>query len=307
MKHIKSFVLPLLLLVAVCAGRYIKTRQTEQLLSYQELVDKIDLPKEESKQAGLSNERILKDLAPLIQSNSVDHVAEYIVNLPIPFERKVELISQIVGNDAYSFTRDDDVQLILNVAQHYPADSKEQEQIFDIFLTFPPLLKESYPVLMAVNYHYDAVVLPLITWGHKRAQDEFELKQDLDDIKLRSVARAVEQEDGDALRSIHNLSRGIDRDQATSLVWEIAHTGNSSSMLKVLNEVGADLNAVKEGKTPLIEAVIKRYRSVVQALLDAGVDIDKIVDPEIGSALQQSFEQRDVYIEQMLRQAGAKE
>ena len=293
--------------MAVCAGRYIKTRQRQPLLLYQELVDKIDLPKEESKQAGLGNEQLLKDLSPLIQSRSVDHVAQYMMNSQVPFKQKIELISQIVGNNAYNFTRDDDVQLILNVAQYYPADSKEQEQLFDIFLIYPLLLKEGYPVMSAVKYHYDNAVLPLITWGHERAQDNPDLKQDLEDIKFRSVVRAVEQEDGDALRAIHNLSRGIDRDQATSLVWEIAHTGNPSSMLRVLNEVGANLNDVKEGKTPLIEAVIKRYRPVVQALIDAKIDINKIADPEIGSALQQSFEQKDVSIEQMLRDAGARE
>lgn len=307
MKYLKPFILPLFLLMAVSAGRYIKTRQMQPLLSYQELVDKIDLPEEESKQVKISNEQFLKGLSPLIQSRSVDHVAQYIVNSPIPFKGKVELISKIVGNDGYDFTQDDDLQLILNVAQHYPVDSKEQEQIFDILLKVPLLLKETYPIMMAVKYHYDSVIVPLITWGHERAKDNPELKQDLEDIKFRSVVRAVEQEDGDALRAIHNLSRGIDRDQATSLVWEIAHTGNSSSMLKILNQVGADLDDVKEGKTPLIEAVIKRHKPVVQALIDAGVDRHKVADPEIGSALKQAFEQRDGQIEHILRKGGAKE
>ncbi len=307
MKHMKPFLLPFLLLLVVCAVRYVKTRQVEPLLSYQELADKIDLPKDEGRQRGLSTAALLRDLAPLIQSRSVDHAAEYIMHREIPFERKTALISLIVANNAYTFTRSDDVQLILNVAQHYPADSKEQEELFDLLVAFPVLLKESDPVMLAIKYHYDAVVLPLITWGHKRALDNPELKRYLEDMRFRSVVQAVEQEDAASLRAIHNLSRGINREQATDLVWEIAHNGKPASMLSVLNQVGADLNDVKDGKTPLIQAVIKRYEPVVHALIEAGVDVNKIADPEIGSALQQSFETRDATIEQMLRDAGAQE
>jgi hypothetical protein len=331
MKFIKPFVLPLLLLVVVFLFKTVYVQelsadQKEQVtknsfLTYDQLREQLQLSDEPSEsdvesqsvqdqqmeKRIVSNELLLSRMAAQLASRSVEQVASYIAHDEIPLGQRIELLGEIITNNAYGFSYDDAVQLVLDIANRYQPGSENQRQVFKLLTQFKDLLKKSSPLFIAVENGYKQTILPLIEWSIKMAPQHPEVKEDLQELKYRALVRAVDEENAKALQGIYNFSQGISKEHATDLVWHIAENGKSASLLPELKKMGADIDQSRGKMTPVIQAVVNKYTDVVEQLIELGVDLNKIVDLEFGTALQQAIASRDVPMESLLRKAGAHE
>lgn len=256
----------------------------------------------------LPDEQMLDQLLPLLASRSVENVAAFLKNDVVIRPQKISLLRQILQDTTYGFFQNDAVQLVLDVANGYAAGSPEQEELFGLLLEHPELIKNHSPLYIAVKNDYTRTFLPLLAWSMKHAKESTEIQKDLTEIKMKALTLAVDLGDGAALDKIKQFSlQGINPQEATALVWYIVQTGNHPELLSKLKAFGADLDSVRGKFTPLIAAVENGMSEVVQQLIALKVDLDKIADPEFGSALQRAFAKRDVATELILRKAGARE
>ncbi|MEX0848812.1 MAG: hypothetical protein WD055_01125 [Candidatus Dependentiae bacterium] len=331
MKFIKPFVLPLLLLAVVFLFKtvYVQELSAEQkeqvvksrFLTYDQLREQLQLSDESDEQGVesqsaqsqqmekriVSNEQLLSHMAAQLASRSVEQVASYVAHDGIPLDQRIELLHEIIINDAYGFSYDDAVQLVLDIANRYQPGSESQKQVFKLLTQYKDLLKKSSPLFIAVENGYKQTILPLIEWSMKMAPQHPEVKEDLQELKYRALVRAVDEENVKALHGIYNFSQGISKEHATDLVWHIAKNGKSASLLPELKKMGADIDQSRGRMTPVIQAVVNKYIDVVEQLIKLNVDLNKIADLETGSALQQAIASRDVPMENLLRRSGAHE
>lgn len=316
---LKSYSLPVLLLV--CAGLqfYVSSLGSEpnavtyeppSFVEFQRSLNLSDVPEESQAQDGrlLPDEEMLTQLLPLLVSRSVENVASFLKNDVVVHPQKISLLKHILQDTTYGFFENDAVQLVLDVANGYAPGSPEQDELFGLLLEHPDLIKKHSPLYIAVKNDYSRTFLPLLAWSVKHARDYPEVQKDLTELKMKALILAVDLGDGAALDKIKNFSlQGITPQEATALVWHIVQTGTHPELLAKLKDFGADIDAVQGKLTPLIAAVEKGHQAVVQQLIALNVDLDKIADPEFGSALQRAFAQRDVATELILRKAGARE
>lgn len=315
--------MPLVLLAIVTAVKmiYVADIMPEQrseliknkmMLSLDDLRAKLQLSDQEADvQASsskwlVSNQELLERMSAQLASRSVEQVASYIENNQIPLEQRVELLRIIIANDAYGFSHDDAVQLVLDVANTYAPGSQEQKRVFSLLLEYYDLLKKSHPLFIAVEHGYKAVILPLLAWAIKIAPEHPEIKKDLEELKYRALLRAVNEENVKALRAMHAFE-SVSQEHANDLLWHIAQSGKSAFLLPELKKIGADIDQVRNKMTPLIQAVQKGNLDVVNELIALDVNLDKIADIEFGTALQRAIANRNVDIERILRRAGARE
>jgi hypothetical protein len=254
-----------------------------------------------------SDQELFEQLAPILASRSVERVGAFLKNDAIGLDQRVSLLSSIVSNLTYGFSHDDAMQLVLDVANMYEPNSAEQERIFDVLLQHRSLFKKTSPLFIAVKHDYTKTYLPLLAWSYKNIEQYPDIKTDLATLKLRALHLAVDMGDAEVLQKINIFTQGVSPDEATELVWYIVTSGNHPELLPVIITLKPDINQVNGKKTPLIEAVDRSHRAVVEQLIALGVEIDKIADPEYGSALQRAIEARDLEIETILRKAGARE
>lgn len=303
------------IIICMCWIVYIEAtdvQKTDSVINYQDLADKIGIehmPMNTDMHGTallVTDDRLLRDITPLLASKSVDLIAQYINDKYIPYEQKIRILNKLAGNRAYGLSNYDASQLILAVAYNYPSESPEQDRFFDLFVAFPDLITKTYPLYIAVEHGYNGIVKPFIAWASKMAAMHPEIQNELAQSKYRTFRYAVENDNVQVLQTLAELV-GITKQEATDLLWYIAQSAKGVSTIYALRYVGADVDAVHEGKTPLITAVIHKHADVVQALINAGAQVQKMPDAAIGTALQQSIEHRDAYIERILRTAGAHE
>ena len=320
MRYLKPFSLPLGLLIFVLILQFhVKSIRSEEkagayeLPSYEQFRQELNLPEQADEQFQpdgrlISDEELLVQLTPLLASRSVENVANFLKNDAITMPQRLELLDIIMKDMAYGFSHDDAVQLILNVANAYSPGSAEQEQLFAILLKHEALLKKTSPLFIAIANDYTRTYLPLLAWSVKNAATNPLAKKDLLELKMRAMVHAVDLGNANILDKIHTFSaQGITPEEATDLVWHIVTTDKHPELLIKLKEYGADINQSRGKATPLIEAVERNYQDVVATLIELRAKLDKIADPEFGSALQRAIAQRNVVLEESLRRAGARE
>lgn len=320
MRRLKPFSLPLGLLIGVLLLQlHVKLIQSEQqspayeppsLDQFRQQLKLEDQAQEQLTQDGnlISNKELLVQLTPLLASRSVENVAIFLKNDAISLPQRLVLLDEIIGDLAYGFSVDDAIQLVLDVANSYAPGSAEQEQLFGVLLKHENLLKGTSPLYIAIENDYTHTYLPLLAWAIKNAAINTQAKKDLSEFKMRALLRAVDLGDADILAKLHKYTaQGITKNEATDLVWHIASTGNQPELLPNLKEYGADMNQARGKKTPLIEAVERGDADVVTQLIALKVDLDKIADPEFGTALQRAIANRNTVVEELLRRAGARE
>ena len=151
------------------------------------------------------------------------------------------------------------------------------------------------------------MILPIFSWGMKKAPDYPEIKKDLEDLQYRSLLKAAQEDNVSYLKEINQFTKGISKKMANDLLWHIIKTGKGITLIPELKKIGVDLEDARNGVTPLIQAVRDNKQKFVEQLLASGANLDAIVDPEVGSALQQAIEKRHVMLELYLRNKGAHE
>jgi len=268
-----------------------------------------------SEELGVTDADILRAIRPLLATRSVDRAARYLKQA-IPLEQKIRILRTIVS-DATGFTDEDTAQLILDVANGYARFSDEQKKLFQLFLAYPHLLKNTEPLYLAVQNDYNETVLPLQDWAAEIMDQYPSLKKELAALKFHALIRAADDDD---LASFQKevARKGIFPNDATELLWYIVSTGKGAVLIPELQRLQARIDDKRDSVTPLIRAVQFRFVPAIKALLAAGADPNMFVDPAVGTSLQQAislaYEAKDQRIkktyqtiEALLRKAGARE
>ncbi len=265
----------------------------------------------------VSDVDVLRAIRPLLATRSVDRTARYLKQDDIPFEQKLRLLRRIAADATTGLTNEDIAQLILDVANGFTRFSDEQKQFFQLFITYPDILKNTEPLYLAVQNDYNETVLPLQDWAAEIMDRYPSLKKELLELKFHALKRAADDED---LASFQKevARKGIFPGDATELLWYIVSTGKGAVLIPELQRLQARIDDKRDGVTPLIRAVQIRFVPAVKALLAAGADPNLFVDPAVGSALQQAislaYDAKDPRIkkayqsiELLLRKSGARE
>jgi hypothetical protein len=127
-------------------------------------------------------------------------------------------------------------------------------------------------------------------------------------LAAQAAHSAVGFQDEDAIASDEKLSESEKRDMLQKALTMAASNGNLDSVRKILNGKAkefVDLNGVDEDGTPaLIYASCFGHESVVEALINAGADVDK-QDRNQWSALMWAMTNRHKGIAKLLLDKGA--
>lgn len=264
----------------------------------------IDVLKDDASDQEVSTQQLINDITPQLYLKSIDHIVSYIRRAPIAFEQEVELLRDLIAlSISYGFTNTDIASLLLGIAQAYPAYSPEQEKIFDLLLTVPGLLYKINPLVITVKRGYALSFKSFDTWLSKHPE-----LADMQKKYIRHVLLyAVQKNDVSMLHVINRDIKSLSAKEATFLLWYAVQQEQGFNVIPELVRLGADINFVHKGKTPLIQAVMNNDKLMVQVLIAQGADVNRIADLEIGSPLQQAIEQRNLEIENILRAAGGHE
>lgn len=126
-----------------------------------------------------------------------------------------------------------------------------------------------------------------------------------DDRRLQTILQ-----DNDIAALERELRQGADPNTLDSFDQPLIHWARSPEAIDLLLRFGADPNGRdKDGDTPLMEAIRSRSLASVKLLLAAKADVNAVSPPETGTwtALDDAHANHQPEIEELLRQAGAKE
>lgn len=307
MNHNQVLLNTILLLLNVS---FLEAGSQEQLLSRDELVKKIGIEEsfdDPTDKRVITNDLLLREIYQQLHLKNITRIALYIGNAPISIDQKIELLQLILKDNPYGFTYDQAMKLILAVTNTYETKA-EQEKILNLSLDFPDLLEKGYPFFIAAHNGYINILSSLLDWSLQRQAENLGKKSIMDTLIYRSLVRAVHDDDPKALELIYELvSPEYKKFLNNKLLWYVAHEGRGTSTIEKLKSLGANVDAPYKKTTPLIEAIRQGHKEVVEALINAGADVNAMHDLEIGSPLQQAIESRNLDIEDMLRKGGAHE
>jgi len=245
----------------------------------------------------VGEKNIMSQLTEYLIARDLRKVADIISTAPIAQQRQV--ISYLITNAKNDLSVQDKISLILNAAFNTPIKQNRQE-----------LLR----ILVANKVETDRV--PPIYLIYKKLLDPlmpelFEVLKDQNTKRkwvFQAAYYAINQNDVHVLARLLSNQKTLltQQDFNVLLIHAITATKNGA-IIRQLVENGANPNTAANGKTPLIAAVLANNQEAVQALLDKKAQVNLIVDPAIGSALQNALKKGYTPIELLLRTNGARE
>lgn len=243
-------------------------------------------------------------LTPLMLSESVDKLVEAMVGIEInkllPLAKKIIEVRQAV------LTQDDLLKIIFGLVSHF-SDQVDQFKLFDLIADHEVLQKGAPIVYVAAVSDYSQVIPVVIAWAKERANQP-KIASAVNNAVYKAYEFAVTQNNLDALAQLHKQGAVIQPQQATDLLWK-AVTGRKKPAIAqfLIKSAHANVNDVRKGRTPLIQATEHNNLDMVKALADAGADVNKLADDQVGTALQIAIGRSYTKIDEYLRSKGARE
>ena len=247
----------------------------------------------------LQLDKAYASLQHLFASRSVVTVVSMVQGVSLA--RAIELAQMMLSSKSIALTRNDRVIIMIGIAHNYQGDIKKQYQVLDLVKEFR-ITKKDIPLLMtAVHSEYGAVIPVILAWMKDKKIDEVSINNAF----LYGIQR------GDIIGFTKLIKHGVPMApaQATTLLSTVVLQKKMAEFIPLLVELGANVHYADQGYTLLMRAVLANDKALVHALLKAGADknIDAIISPSIGSALQLAIEKEYTDIDLMLREYGARE
>lgn len=247
----------------------------------------------------LSLQEVRDVVLPLLQSRSVEKAAQAIRGISV--NNAVALLDTVINDKSLSLTRLDLLQLMWAVAGNY-AHPSQHAQIFELLVRHDALKKGKEPFLfLAARTGYAKAISPLLQWT--ALQKESALQRSADD----AVRFAVKEDRFNVLTTLLKHGVTIAVDLAQELLWSTVDHDSDADFIPLFVKYGAQVNAQRKGKTPLMIATEHDNLASAQALFAAGAKLNTIVDLAVGSALQIAVEKDSTQVEYWLREQGARE
>ena len=248
-----------------------------------------------------SDNEIIQAIQPLDISHSVKKMANVLSQKP--FEQQMRIYNQVIENKKSSLSPEERVELGLELLAKRNLES-EQKTILDVIVGYP----SKVPMLYIAVDKKNLSVVPMIARYLGSNSDA------LQEQSYKALVHAIDQNNLVNFNQLIQSLGGISKDMATRLLWDVLNKNKDAQFIPYLTAQKADIDNAQNGKTPLIAAIEADNVEMVQMLLDKGAQVNKFVDPAIGTPLQRAFAMQKqlktksaTTIELLLRNRGAKE
>jgi len=250
----------------------------------------------------LSVDQAYYHMNSLFISHNIDLVIKVINQCMHQFT--VELVEKIVSDNTYLLLPEEKMKIIFGTAAYCSTKKNMHYRLLDFLLEYPELYEKIPALLVLMRSSYVDSLPFFIKWGKER-QKSHNRKDLLAFFIEQAFVVAIEKNDSVIVENMFNKKIRISQEKASRFLWEAVETNKSSHFVPLLIRYGqADINHVEKGKTLLIEAVEQNNKAMVQALLDEGAVVDRIVDPTKGTALQIAMAHKYSATEVLLREYG---
>jgi len=251
----------------------------------------------------LSVDQAYHHMNSLFISHNIDLIIKVINQCMHQFT--IELVEKIIADNTYLLSSEEKMKIIFGTAVYCAQKKNMSYKILDFLLKYPFLYEQTPALLILMSSAYADHVSLFINWGKERQKS---LHNDtlLASFIEHSFRIAIEHNDYIVIESMFNKKIRIRPHVASQFLWTVVEKNRSHHFVPILIKYGqADINYAENGKTVLIEAVEQNNKAMVQVLLDHGAVVDRIVNPEKGTALQIAMERKDSATEMLLREYGA--
>jgi ankyrin repeat protein len=254
----------------------------------------------------ISSKKLLKELSVLIQSHSINDMAQTLAELPVQQARA--LIKELIQNGTVELTVEEKLHLLLAIAANYSQSSAEQKEIFNLLLEHASLFNSFSPVYYAATHGYSSLIASIAAWSEEQKNHEAITALLINGV-FTGLQRAIEHNNLQAAQNIVAQKVPITKDQATELLWSAVKTAKNPAFVPLLQAQGADINFVFKGYSLLHAAVETKNLELVKAVRQANSrgDINVVYAPEVGTALQLAVGMGLADIDEYLRSQGARE
>lgn len=220
----------------------------------------------------------------------------------------VELVEKIIKDKKIPLTTTEKLTILFGVVDHFRGKKAVQYQLLDLLLKNPDLYKKNPALFVLARSKYVEIFPDVLQWINQQEKNDATKKR-VEFFVTDALKASVQLNDRNSLEVMLNKKVRISQQQASKLLWYVVVNKKSSSFVPFLiRHAQADVNYVGDGKrTLLIMATEQKSKDIVNALLEEGAVVDRIVDPAVGSALQIAIERGYTDIELMLRDYGARE
>ncbi len=266
----------------------------------------------------ISQSQVMTFIAPYVITEAVEKIVETLKMAEYDNVRSV-LITLI---DTQRLSPQDLLEILFGMALSYKDNPQQQKKMLNL-IDEKPILKKGGPLLYrAARSSYSDIIPDLLVWLQEGSTQHPDLKNEIMD----SFKHGIHAHDLKSLEIMERKGIAIDSPLATQLAWFLVNEkkGDADSA-RFLFKFKPDLNYARDGYTLLMHAAAAGNRPLVEALVtfgaSRGLDINTMVKPEIGTALQlvldeeyKAEKKKDkqavrlfVGIEEFLRDHGARE
>ena len=236
----------------------------------------------------------------LFVSHNVDLIIKVINQCMHQFT--IELVEKIISDNTY-LSSEEKMKIIFGTASYCSAKKNMHYRLLDFLLEHPHLYEQTPALLVLMRSAYVDSLPFFINWGKDRQKSG--RKDLLAQFIEPAFMTAINQNDVTTVENMFNKKICILPEKASLFLWHVVTENKNCLFVPILVKYGqADINYAENGKTLLIEAVEQDNKDMVQALLDHGAVVDRIVDPIKGTALQIAIALKSS-ITELLREYGA--
>lgn len=246
--------------------------------------------------SAINDNEVMRDIQPLDISGSVKAMGEFLTTLSL--DQQLRILERIFNGKVSALTPEQKVELGIELLVKQAA-TNQQDRILKTLIQYSSFSKT--PLLyIAVNKKLSQAV-PTITRFLKNDPAK------LHDAIYKALLFAIQKDNVPNFDALIQELKGITPAMATDLLWDVLQENKDEKFIPILAGQKADLNSSKEGKTPLVAAVDANNAPLVNALLEKGADVNKFIDPAVGTPLQNALRKKYSSIELLLRKHGARE
>lgn len=258
--------------------------------------------------ADITDREVLQAIKTLDAAQGTKKITDFISRLPL--DQQIRIFKTTLSDQQSALTPEQKMTVGLGLAMARTLPS-ERSQILQIVINSPLAAKTPLLYIAAANKYEN--IAPAILLLIPEAQK--------DSAVFAALAHAIKHNNLTAFEGLIGALKGISSDLATRLLWTVLELNKDAQFVPILVKQNADINKAKGSKTPLIAAVDNQNVEMIQMLIDKGADVNRFVDPAVGTPLQRilsagrmgatqndpSSKNKATTIELLLRQRGAKE
>jgi len=248
---------------------------------------------------------------PLVMSISIEKIIELLKQFPPDISYNIS--KQTVGKKESPLSKQDKEQLIFGLAHEFKEKPTVQKNLFALLFELDKKV-EPIQLLHVARCEYNPIIPIFIQWATEQQKEHPELE----DIALKSLYSAIDENDAKALKVLIESGISISKKQSSDLLWHAIKNNKNSGFVPFLAEQGANLSVSKEGHTLVTKATEQNNKTIVESLIAVlekqgtpknkiAAYINRVADPQVGSALQIAFQNGYTDLELYLREQGGRE